>query len=40
MVCEAVGMLLEAGLLTRRYGEALLGVEEEPKEAELKGGLA
>jgi hypothetical protein len=37
MVREAVGMLLEAGLLTRRYGEALLGVEENLKEAELQG---
>jgi hypothetical protein len=28
MVCEAVRELEEAGLLTRRYGETLLGVEE------------
>jgi hypothetical protein len=40
MVCEAVRMLLDAGVLTRRYGEALLCVDEEPKGAELKGGLA
>jgi hypothetical protein len=37
MICEAVGMLLEAGLLTRRYGEALLCVDEELKEAGLSG---
>ena len=37
MVCEAVRMLLDAGLLTRRYGEALLGVEENLKETELRG---
>jgi hypothetical protein len=40
MVCEAVRMLLDAGILTRRYGEALLGVEENLKGAGLKGGLA
>jgi hypothetical protein len=28
MVCEAVKVLEEEGLLTRRYGEALWGVEE------------
>ncbi|MDD3717439.1 MAG: hypothetical protein PHP28_02100 [Actinomycetota bacterium] len=28
MVCEAVKSLEEAGLLTRRFGEALLGVAE------------
>jgi hypothetical protein len=28
MVCEAVKALEEAGLLSRRYGEALLGVED------------
>ena len=28
VVCEAVRALEEAGLLTRRYGEALLGVED------------
>jgi len=40
MVNEAVGVLLDTGLLTRRYGEALLGVEENLKGAGLKGGLA
>jgi hypothetical protein len=40
MVCEAVSLLLDAGLLTRRYGEALLGVADNLREAGLRGGLA
>jgi hypothetical protein len=34
MVYEAVRTLEEAGLLTRRFGEALLGVEKALAEAE------
>ncbi|MEW6553433.1 MAG: hypothetical protein AB1384_03995 [Actinomycetota bacterium] len=37
MVCEAVAVLLDAGLLARRYGEALLCVKEELDEAGLSG---
>ena len=35
MVSEAVQALEEAGLLRRRYGDALLGVEENLAKAEL-----
>ena len=35
IVCEAVRSLEEAGLLTRRYGEALLGVEDNLARANL-----
>jgi len=35
IVCEAVQALEEAGLLARRYGDALLGVEENLAKAEL-----
>ena len=35
IVCEAVRSLEEAGLLTRKYGEALLGVEDNLARANL-----
>ena len=36
MVCEAVHTLEAAGLLKRRYGDALLGVEESLAEADVQ----